>query len=1094
MKMVFSYILLLLFEVFRIIKSAEDTPSTGCETPPAPINGNFTVFGDNLLVEYMCNDGFYMYGERYGACISSEQKWTEDPPKCLAYDCPDLQPPSRGFVKMERNNSIARFSCKRRFYLMGGESTLFCLGNRWSGYSPLCAGSTVKSSSLGRQVLRNYTAPKEKMWNFDDTLRASDQTCSRFRSIAPPEVEHASFKTDYVYNEARRAWSSIANYTCDDGYSLVTEKNKFMLCRNYRWFAPTRPKCKKDIEVYYPCRESRCGQVCIPGYNRRYACGCNRGYRLASDSYSCQDVNECLSNNGRCDHICYNRIGSRLCVCRDGYLKVGDRCIDDDECKAGIHNCPGQCINTEGSYLCNCTGIPGYLPGENRPCKDLNECEVDNGGCEDVCINTRSSYKCRCKQKGYLVSPDRHNCSDRDECQRYGKKICHNGHCVNIPGSFYCECNMGYRFHKPSKQCIDTNECKDNNGGCEDECVNTIGSFYCVCNHPGLQDNNGTCVDINECEVDTDGCEDICINSHGSYHCVCEKYGYIIHSNGRNCTTCKPTEYMIDEKKLCVPCHPNSHAKGFNSSSYNDCECNEGFVGSPLDNVLCEDIDECATGELVCEYGCVNTAGSAHCICPDGYSVHNVSACIDTNECAENGTICGGLCRNFDGYYECFCDVGYRMANDSYTCDDIDECSEGYNCSHRCINTIGGVQCSCYEGYDLVSDNTSCTDINECEREQGMKCEDQCLNLEGYFKCECTSPGLKLSWDGVSCSDINECQEGVNFCDDVCINTHGSYDCKCEMTGYGLAADGRGCEDFNECLSPLTNDCQQICNNYESSYNCSCPPGYIQTSDTNCEACPVGSYHDVEKDTCIRCPIWSTTSGKGTPSMAGCDCIDGYVGNISMAIPCKDKNECEEEDNFGCEQQCQNMEGYAYCSCQRGYNLHKNKKNCTDLDECKYQNHFCADLCENSIGSYSCSCRKGFELYTDKKYCVDINECYGDGKPCDEDCENTWGSYRCACLTQGHVLAPDGHTCIKNRPKFSCPEDVLVKVKDGAIEVKVELPSDIFSNDLYVDPGWIKRVSQFPLGETVVMVTSLYTNSDGDPEILCSFTVTVDHV
>lgn len=36
--------------------------------------------------------------------------------------------------------------------------------------------------------------------------------------------------------------------------------------------------------------------------------------------------------------------------------------------------------------------------------------------------------------------------------------------------------------------------------------------------------------------------------------------------------------------------------------------------------------------------------------------------------------------------------------------------------------------------------------------EEGMKCEGQCINLEGSFKCECTSPGLKLSWDGVSCS------------------------------------------------------------------------------------------------------------------------------------------------------------------------------------------------------------------------------------------------------------------------------------------------------------------------------------------------------
>lgn len=44
--------------------------------------------------------------------------------------------------------------------------------------------------------------------------------------------------------------------------------------------------------------------------------------------------------------------------------------------------------------------------------------------------------------------------SDRDECKKYGKKICHNGYCVNTPGKYHCDCKKGYRFHRPSKQCV----------------------------------------------------------------------------------------------------------------------------------------------------------------------------------------------------------------------------------------------------------------------------------------------------------------------------------------------------------------------------------------------------------------------------------------------------------------------------------------------------------------------------------------------------------------------------------------------------------------------------------------------------------------
>lgn len=41
------------------------------------------------------------------------------------------------------------------------------------------------------------------------------------------------------------------------------------------------------VKIYYPCLKSRCEQVCIPGNRGHYACGCNRGYRLARGGLAC---------------------------------------------------------------------------------------------------------------------------------------------------------------------------------------------------------------------------------------------------------------------------------------------------------------------------------------------------------------------------------------------------------------------------------------------------------------------------------------------------------------------------------------------------------------------------------------------------------------------------------------------------------------------------------------------------------------------------------------------------------------------------------------------------------------------------------------
>ena len=40
----------------------------------------------------------------------------------------------------------------------------------------------------------------------------------------------------------------------------------------------------------------------------------------------CIDIDECITNNGGCEQICDNEIGSYSCDCRDGFDRDGPKC------------------------------------------------------------------------------------------------------------------------------------------------------------------------------------------------------------------------------------------------------------------------------------------------------------------------------------------------------------------------------------------------------------------------------------------------------------------------------------------------------------------------------------------------------------------------------------------------------------------------------------------------------------------------------------------------------------------------------------------------------------------------------------------------
>ncbi|XP_051911234.1 fibulin-1-like [Hippocampus zosterae] len=380
------------------------------------------------------------------------------------------------------------------------------------------------------------------------------------------------------------------------------------------------------------CSVMNCTHRCIEDG----MCACYVGYRLGRDGTTCEDINECLLGAHNCiaSQACINTEGSFRCQregnCGTGFeLTDSNQCEDVDECALGIHNCgvDFECTNTEGSFQCDpknkCSD--GFIRDLFGSCIDIDECVAPPNPCQPdhTCINTPGSYHCRrntitCR-RGYHLDANGTRCEDVDECQA---DICRGHGCVNMVGTYRCNCNSGFVFNSIHRLCEDINECKHYPRKlCAHTCENTEGSYKCSCSTGfQLSSDNTSCEDVNECE--SNPCSQECANVYGSYQCYCHR----------------------------------------------------GYQLSDSDGKTCEDIDECAlpNGNQVCPYRCLNSPGSFDCSCPPvGYTLaSNGRTCQDIDECASGSHSCDASqsCFNIHGGYRCLvfhCPPFYRQAAQS---------------------------------------------------------------------------------------------------------------------------------------------------------------------------------------------------------------------------------------------------------------------------------------------------------------------------------------------------------------------------------------------------------------------------------------------
>ena len=306
-----------------------------------------------------------------------------------------------------------------------------------------------------------------------------------------------------------------------------------------------------------------------------------------------------------------------------------------------------------------------------------------------------------------------------------------NLHCNNSIGSYVCACWEGYETF--GTNCNDIDECKNINICPENaSCQNIPGNFSCTCN---IGFEGDLCADIDECSEENNCDENArCSNTEGSFYCYCPE-GF--HGDGLNCYEGSCDDRSCPTNKKCT------------TLTTEECQCKANFITR---GNSCVDIDECLLDNDCDEHAdCVNLDGSysctcmagwegdgTDCYCPVGYQ-GNDSLCQDIDECSTGENCVNAICLNTEGSYECVCEAGF-LINSQEECVDINECELGH-CEGNCTNTIGSVSCTCDKiGHEFVGE--SCTDFDECSaNDHNCHVNATCTNIDGSFICSC-NPGF----------------------------------------------------------------------------------------------------------------------------------------------------------------------------------------------------------------------------------------------------------------------------------------------------------------------------------------------------------------
>ncbi|KAI1893358.1 hypothetical protein AGOR_G00122900 [Albula goreensis] len=342
-----------------------------------------------------------------------------------------------------------------------------------------------------------------------------------------------------------------------------------------------------------------------------YQCMCDQGYESTSNGRGCVDENECETMQGVCGAArCENVEGSFLCECpgenEEFDLRTG-RCLSRS--RLGPQLFPGGSSSSTYSSSSSTSrepqlrpdspaiSLPPPQPGEVRECYYNTQvpgscnmlaqntthqeccCTIGEGwgrGCQFSPCPTLGSaeYEALCPSgRGYVTTElGAFSYRDVDECKVFSPEVCKSGVCVNnIPG-YSCYCSTGYYYDRILLECIDINECEQEDTCEGGVCVNTVGSHYCSCEAPlVLDDTQRRCVNSTGLTIDENlsfcwqhvtadlVCQGPLLDSQMTFTECCCLYG---EAWGLGCALCPPRD-SDEYEVLCNILRPPAFAPPF---------------------------------------------------------------------------------------------------------------------------------------------------------------------------------------------------------------------------------------------------------------------------------------------------------------------------------------------------------------------------------------------------------------------------------------------------------------------------------------------------------------------------------------------------
>uniref|UniRef100_A0A674B3R5 LDL receptor related protein 1 n=1 Tax=Salmo trutta TaxID=8032 RepID=A0A674B3R5_SALTR len=399
---------------------------------------------------------------------------------------------------------------------------------------------------------------------------------------------------------------------------------------------------------------------------------------------TCDGMAHCKDKSDEKQSYCANR------VCKKGYRRcVNGRCVGHSSWCNGRDDCGDD----SDELFCNstlCTAEQfqcrdGGCTANSSKCNQIVDCEdaSDEMNCSTDCssyfrlgVKGVTFQKCEFTSLCYASS---WVCDGANDCGDYSdERNCPDRRKTKCPASFFA-CPSG-RCIPMSWTCDKENDCE--NGADETHCDKFCSASQFECGNHRCIPNRWVCDGADDCGDGTDEgskCKNKTCSPHafqcpGSHVCVPQHWKCdgdkdcpdgVDESVKAGCVfnnTCDENEFMCQNRQ-CIPKHfVCDHDKDCSDGSDESLECGEWMTplcedlkivhtALPLlscvvvqcrchpgfrlkdDGKTCVDIDECTTS-YPCTQRCINTHGSFHCLCVEGFqlSPSDPTICKSTSE------------------------------------------------------------------------------------------------------------------------------------------------------------------------------------------------------------------------------------------------------------------------------------------------------------------------------------------------------------------------------------------------------------------------------------------------------------------------------